>query len=260
MAVDFLETGGRELIAFCVPLLLRIYLLPLSVAEKRLHHNHLAIGVLNILLGWTAFGWVGALVWSCTESRYSTASERERAAFMARMTRVSLPIVQFVFIIASLYIAYRMIIVHKQEFGYALLLFSALISFVLLKEYFRFSTLGLIRPWWWVFDVEANRFSHWIPNYGYRLVEKKFNAWSEYQKYAKDEFMCRVVCGVLRYDLKCELTYIEAIRSVLRNDSLGGPWTSLINKLDEKQQEIHRFLDFTKKHAEPIAAADGGGL
>lgn len=47
-------------------LILALYLLPSFVAAYRVHHNAVAIIVLNILLGWTVLGWVGALVWACT--------------------------------------------------------------------------------------------------------------------------------------------------------------------------------------------------
>jgi FtsH-binding integral membrane protein len=42
------------------------YFLPWMVAWVRSHHNSGAIGVLNLLLGWTFVGWVIALVWACT--------------------------------------------------------------------------------------------------------------------------------------------------------------------------------------------------
>ena len=46
--------------------LFALYLLPGIVAHKRRHPNETAILVLNLLLGWTLLGWVGALVWACT--------------------------------------------------------------------------------------------------------------------------------------------------------------------------------------------------
>lgn len=42
------------------------YLLPCVFAMLRKHRNDLAIGVLNLLLGWTMLGWFVALVWSLT--------------------------------------------------------------------------------------------------------------------------------------------------------------------------------------------------
>lgn len=43
-----------------------LYLLSGFVAILRGHHQWLAITVLDVLLGWTALGWVAALVWSLT--------------------------------------------------------------------------------------------------------------------------------------------------------------------------------------------------
>ena len=41
-----------------------IYFIPNFVATARKHPNANAIFALNLLLGWTVIGWVGALVWS----------------------------------------------------------------------------------------------------------------------------------------------------------------------------------------------------
>jgi hypothetical protein len=43
-----------------------LYFLPTIIARNRYHHQGSAIFVLNVLLGWTALGWVLALVWACT--------------------------------------------------------------------------------------------------------------------------------------------------------------------------------------------------
>jgi hypothetical protein len=50
---------------FVLPVAL-IYLLPTYVAALRGHHKLVAIGAVNVLLGWTILGWVAALVWSVT--------------------------------------------------------------------------------------------------------------------------------------------------------------------------------------------------
>ena len=42
------------------------YFLPTLVAQMRAHHNGSAIFLLNLLLGWTIIGWIGALIWSAT--------------------------------------------------------------------------------------------------------------------------------------------------------------------------------------------------
>ncbi len=44
------------------------YFLPSFVAYGRNHNNIPAILALNLFLGWTFLGWVGALVWSLTDN------------------------------------------------------------------------------------------------------------------------------------------------------------------------------------------------
>lgn len=41
-----------------------LYFLPTIEAALRQHTNLLALGALNLLLGWTVIGWVGAMVWA----------------------------------------------------------------------------------------------------------------------------------------------------------------------------------------------------
>lgn len=43
-----------------------VYLLPTVISAIREKKNTGAIFVLNLLLGWTLLGWIGALVWSLT--------------------------------------------------------------------------------------------------------------------------------------------------------------------------------------------------
>lgn len=45
------------------------YALPAIIAYRRTHHQRMAIGALNLLLGWTGLGWCAALVWALTETR-----------------------------------------------------------------------------------------------------------------------------------------------------------------------------------------------
>ena len=45
-----------------------VYFLPTVVAGNRRHRDRTAIFVLNLLAGWTFFGWVAALVWSLTSN------------------------------------------------------------------------------------------------------------------------------------------------------------------------------------------------
>jgi hypothetical protein len=41
-----------------------LYFAPTYVANSRRHPSRTGITVLNVLLGWTGFGWIGALVWA----------------------------------------------------------------------------------------------------------------------------------------------------------------------------------------------------
>lgn len=49
--------------AFYTILALSIYFLPTIVGYNK--NNRVAIGVLNLFLGWTIIGWIIALVWGC---------------------------------------------------------------------------------------------------------------------------------------------------------------------------------------------------
>jgi cytochrome c biogenesis protein CcdA len=57
-----------------------LYFLPAFVAQARHHKNRLAIGMLNLLLGWSVVGWVGAMVWACTANTEPRHEEDEKAA------------------------------------------------------------------------------------------------------------------------------------------------------------------------------------
>lgn len=46
--------------------LLIAYALPALVAIFRGHRNALAIAALNVMLGWTALGWIASFVWAWT--------------------------------------------------------------------------------------------------------------------------------------------------------------------------------------------------
>ncbi|OFA04832.1 superinfection immunity protein [Duganella sp. HH101] len=66
------------LLPFLVVFFIAFYMLPLIVAMNRKHVNTTAIAVLNVLLGWTLLGWVGALVWAF--SSQSAAEDAPEAA------------------------------------------------------------------------------------------------------------------------------------------------------------------------------------
>lgn len=48
------------MIGFC------LYFIPSFIAFRRNHQNRIAILLLNIFLGFTGLGWVGALIWAVT--------------------------------------------------------------------------------------------------------------------------------------------------------------------------------------------------
>lgn len=50
-------------------IILYLYFLPSTIAEKKKHRNRGAIAALNLLLGWTFLGWVAALVWALTNEK-----------------------------------------------------------------------------------------------------------------------------------------------------------------------------------------------
>jgi undecaprenyl pyrophosphate phosphatase UppP len=52
------------ILAFGALLAITIYFVPTLVAFNKEHRQKIAILALNICLGWTLLGWVGALVWS----------------------------------------------------------------------------------------------------------------------------------------------------------------------------------------------------
>ena len=44
-----------------------LYLLPTFLALARGHPNSFLLAIVNLSLGWTVIGWVGALFWSLTK-------------------------------------------------------------------------------------------------------------------------------------------------------------------------------------------------
>ena len=44
-----------------------LYFLPTFLALARGHPNFFLLAIVNLSLGWTVIGWVGALVWSLTK-------------------------------------------------------------------------------------------------------------------------------------------------------------------------------------------------
>jgi hypothetical protein len=55
-----------------IVLFLLVYFIPAIVAGTRDHPQGLAIFALNLFAGWTAIGWVVAIVWACTAVKKPT--------------------------------------------------------------------------------------------------------------------------------------------------------------------------------------------
>ena len=60
--MEMRELTSLELVI--ITLIFAVYFLPTLIAFLKDHKNKLAIFLLNLLLGWTALGWVGSLVWA----------------------------------------------------------------------------------------------------------------------------------------------------------------------------------------------------
>lgn len=64
-----------------------IYLLPSIIAVIRGHHRTGAIILLNIFLGWTAVGWVVALLWSLLAESTTEKVERQVKEQFAKLKK-----------------------------------------------------------------------------------------------------------------------------------------------------------------------------
>lgn len=53
--------------------LLGMYCLPLCIAVSRDAKHVAGIGVINVLLGWTVLGWIGALTWAVSSPKGGTS-------------------------------------------------------------------------------------------------------------------------------------------------------------------------------------------
>jgi hypothetical protein len=63
------DPSGAIIGFFFIGIAILCYFLPVICAGMRGHHNALAIGILNVFLGWTFLGWIIALVWAFTQSQ-----------------------------------------------------------------------------------------------------------------------------------------------------------------------------------------------
>ena len=69
-----MHIGSLGLPEFLIISLLAIvpYFIPSIIAISRKHQGVAGIIVLNLLLGWTLIGWVGALIWSLSAPKPAT--------------------------------------------------------------------------------------------------------------------------------------------------------------------------------------------
>ena len=51
------------------PIGLPLYLAPTIIAFSRHKTNRFPIGLVNLVMGWTAIGWVGTMMWACLDRR-----------------------------------------------------------------------------------------------------------------------------------------------------------------------------------------------
>lgn len=56
-----------------------IYLAPTAIAILRSHKNAMAICALNLLTGWTAIGWIVAIVWAMTSNVKTDTTQSAKA-------------------------------------------------------------------------------------------------------------------------------------------------------------------------------------
>ena len=66
-AQAFAATDEENFAAGLSVVFLFLYFFPAILAKLRYPRNTAAIFVLDLLLGWTALGWIIALVWACTD-------------------------------------------------------------------------------------------------------------------------------------------------------------------------------------------------
>lgn len=73
-ANSFLATSSHpksDSFAVLLYILAFLYFIPTVIGIIRKHHNLIGLIALNVLLGWTVIGWVGALIWSLLRSSKS---------------------------------------------------------------------------------------------------------------------------------------------------------------------------------------------
>ena len=65
-----------------------IYFLPSTLAYRKQHSNKTAILILNLFLGWTLIGWVGALVWAVSTNEETKNSNNSKYEDLERLQKL----------------------------------------------------------------------------------------------------------------------------------------------------------------------------
>jgi hypothetical protein len=60
------DAGTVISVGIVIVISILMYFLPAIIASKKKKRNATAIGVLNLLLGWTVVGWIVSLIWALT--------------------------------------------------------------------------------------------------------------------------------------------------------------------------------------------------
>jgi Superinfection immunity protein len=60
------DTGNSLMLLVILTVSIGLYMLPALCAWQRGHPQTMAIAILNVFLGWSILGWIGALVWAAT--------------------------------------------------------------------------------------------------------------------------------------------------------------------------------------------------
>jgi hypothetical protein len=78
-------SGLGEWLLVLGPMFLIAYFIPFFIATGRKHRFNIAIGLINLLLGWTVIGWFAALIWAVNRDVRETDDDLESPAPMTFM-------------------------------------------------------------------------------------------------------------------------------------------------------------------------------
>lgn len=74
---------------------LGLYFLPAIIADRRKRHDLLTLALFNACLGWTGFGWLGALYWALQPNPpKNVEAEVEQTRRVVRMRTFSTMLIQ----------------------------------------------------------------------------------------------------------------------------------------------------------------------